>query len=258
MKEIKKYLETRIGEYSFHFEHINSGFTYSINEKDIMPSASCIKVPIAIALMKCVENKLLSLEEKVLVRKDEMTGGSGFLSRLDEKEYSMKELLVAMLSISDNTAANKIMDIIGFHKINEIIKEMGLDNTYLKRRMMDLEARERGLENLTTSFDYAQCFKLLYMNKILNNENSKYVLDILRAVNERNKIPFYIPEREWCNIANKPGDLSGIENDGALITISKGNFIFTIMSKNLPNNVYGIVTISRAGKMMWDSIIRDW
>ena len=34
MKEIKKYLETRIGKYSFFFEDLESGFTYGYNEHE--------------------------------------------------------------------------------------------------------------------------------------------------------------------------------------------------------------------------------
>ncbi|MGV8984484.1 MAG: serine hydrolase, partial [Clostridium sp.] len=60
------------------------------------------------------------------------------------------------------------------------------------------------------------------------------------------------------SIANKGGSLENVENDAALIMIPKGNFIFTVMASNLPNNVYGITTISRVGKMVWDIIDKDW
>ena len=39
--------------------------------------------------------------------------------------------------------------------------------------------------------------------------------------------------------------------------ISKGNFVFTVMSKNLPNNVYGLVIISKVSKMMWDIVDKE-
>lgn len=258
MKELKRYLDTRIGEYSFYFEDIDSGYTYSLNEKATMPSASCIKLPIAMALLKEVDKNNIKLADKYVISKSEMVDGSGIIHEFDEKEYTIRELLTVMLVQSDNTATNKIIDIVGLSRINEVIRELGLKETYLKRKMMDFAAREKGLENLSSSYDLASCLKILYQNSFLSKNSSKLMIDILKRSQNREKIPFYMPEREWDKIANKPGSLSGIENDAALMNLGKGNFVFVTMSKSLPNNVYGIVTISRLGKMMWDIIDRNW
>lgn len=258
MKELKRYLDTRIGEYSFYFEDIDSGYTYSFNEKVTMPSASCIKIPIAMALLKEVQDNLINLDEKILVRKEEMVDGSGIIYEFDEKDYSLRELLTVMIIQSDNTAANKIIDILGMEKINNTIKSAGLKETFLKRKMMDFKAREKGLENLSCSLDLAQCLKMIHQASFLNKEYSDFLLKILKKSQTRDKIPFYMPEREWNKIGNKTGSLPGIENDAALMNLDKGNFVFVVMSKSLPNNVYGVVTISRMGKMMWDIIDRNW
>ena len=55
MKEIKKYLESRIGDYSFFFEDLKSGYTYGYNENVQMVAAGCMKLPIAVSLIKAVE-----------------------------------------------------------------------------------------------------------------------------------------------------------------------------------------------------------
>ena len=62
MKEIKKYLETRIGKYSFFFEDLESGFTYGYNEHEEMTAAGCMKLPIAVSVTKAVEDKNLNQE----------------------------------------------------------------------------------------------------------------------------------------------------------------------------------------------------
>lgn len=258
MKELKRYLDTRIGEYSFYFEDIDSGYTYSLNEKTAMPAASCIKIPIAMALFKQIENAVINLAQKYFISKQEMVEGAGIIHEFDEREYSLGELLSAMLIQSDNTATNIIIDVLGMEKINDIIRELKLKETALKRKMMDFDARERGLDNFTSSFDLARCLKVLQQASYLSKEHSDFMINILRRSQNREKIPFYIPEREWSKIGNKAGSLEGIENDAALMNLDKGNFVFITMSKSLPNNVYGIVTISRLGKMMWDIIDRNW
>jgi len=259
MKVIKKYLETREGNYSFYFEEINSGYLYGVNENKEMVSAGCIKLPLAMALLKEVENGKIELQSKVkILAGDKTQGSNGIIHEFSASEYSVLDLLVAMLIQSDNTAANKIIDILSIQRVAELFKEMGLKNTKLKRITTDDKLEQDELENTTSSFDLSRCFKLLYLNQYLNEENSNLIVNILKKQQATNKIPFYIPRDIQKNIANKGGSLETVENDTTLIMIPKGKFLFTVMANNLPNNVYGITTISRVGKMMWDIIDKDW
>ena len=69
--------------------------------------------------------------DKIKIEKEDKVYGTGIIHEFNEREYTIFELLVAMLIQSDNTAANKIIDIIGMDNINSNIKEMGLKNTFL-------------------------------------------------------------------------------------------------------------------------------
>lgn len=259
MKPIKRYLETREGNYSFYFEEINSGYLYGVNENKEMLSAGCIKLPLAMALLKEVEYGKIELQSKVKIEAaDKIHGTNGIIHELSAKEYSLFDLLIAMLIQSDNTAANKIIEILSMQRIGELFKEMGLKNTKLKRVTTDIKLEQDELENTTTSFDLSKCFKLLYLKLFLNEENSNLLINILKKQQVTNKIPFYMPKDIQHNIANKGGSLETVENDTTLIMIPKGKFLFTVMANNLPNNVYGITTVSRVGKMMWDIIDKDW
>ena len=259
MKVIKKYLETREGNYSFYFEEINSGYLYGLNENKAMISAGCIKLPLAMVLLKEVEAGKIDLQCKIKIEDHEMTHGSnGIIHEFSGKEYSIYDLLVAMLIQSDNTAANKIIEILSIVRINELFKDMGLRSTDLKRVTTDVKLEQDELENTTSSFDLSKCFKLLYLKQYLNEENSDLIIRILKKQQVKNKLPFYASKQFQVNMANKGGSLDNVENDASLMMIEKGNFLFTVMANNLPNNVYGITTISRVGKMMWDIIDKDW
>lgn len=259
MKVIKKYLETREGTYSFYFEEINSGYLYGLNENKEMVSAGCIKLPLAMILLKEVENGKIDLQSKIKIEAGDKThGSSGIIHEFSGKEYSLFDLLVAMLIQSDNTAANKIIEILSIERIDALFKEMGLKSTNLKRITTDIKLEQDELENTTSSFDLSKCFKLLYLKQYLNEENSDLLIRILKKQQVKNKLPFYASKQFQQNTANKGGSLDNVENDASLMMIEKGNFLFTVMANNLPNNVYGITTISRVGKMMWDIIDKDW
>ncbi|MGL4572346.1 MAG: serine hydrolase [Clostridium sp.] len=258
MKEIKKYLESRIGTYGFFFEDLNRGFVYGYNENVQMVAAGCMKLPIAISLIKDVENGNVSFMDKINIEGADKVYGTGIIHEFNAREYTVFELLVAMLIQSDNTAANKIIDIVGMEKINEYIIEMGLKNTVLNRKTTDERKEKPKVENLTTARDLSRIWKVLYDQTFLSKENSTMLIDILRRQQIKNKLALYIPDDLKYEISSKTGDKPGVENDTALIQLSKGTFAFTVLSMSIPNSVYGTVTLAKSGKMMWDDVMNNW
>ncbi len=203
--------------------------------------------------MKEVEDKSLSLEDKVAIGEDEKYDSyCGIMNYFKSKEFTVRELLIAITVQSDLTAANKIVEILGFEKINMHLKSMGLKNTVINTKL-----GEKG-NNLSTAYELSKCFSILYREEYLNKKNSKLLIELLTNSQFRNKIPFYLPIDSWSSIANKAGHKENVEIDSSLLNIKKGDFVFTVMTKNIPSNVYGITIISRLAKMMWDIIDSNW
>jgi beta-lactamase class A len=258
MKEIKRYLESRIGTYAFFFEDLESGFSYGYNENVQMTSAGCMKLPIAISVIKYVEDEKASFLDKIKIEEEDKVYGTGILHEFDNREYTLFELLVAMLIQSDNTAANKLIDIVGMDKINEDIEAQGLKNTKLNRKTSDERAASSGIENITSALDLSKIWKHLYNASFLNEKNSGMLIDILQRQQMKNKLALYIPDDLKYEISSKTGDKASVENDTALIHAPKGSFTFTVLSMGIPNSVYGTVTLAKCGKMMWDSIMNNF
>lgn len=258
MKEIKKYIETRNGKYSFFFEDLDGGYVYGYNEHEPMTAAGCMKLPIAVALIKEEELGNINFLDKIKIETKDKVYGTGIIHEFGERDYTVFELLVAMLIQSDNTAANKIIEILGIEKINETIKKLGLKNTNLNRKTRDERNPDVEIENITTAYDLCMIWKHLYNATYLDRKNSTMLIDILTRQQIKNKLGLYIPEESKYSISSKSGDKHGVENDTELIHLSKGNFTFTVMSEGVPNSVYGTVTLAKCGKMMWDFVMNQW
>lgn len=258
MKEIKRYLETREGEYSFYFADLKSDYTYGFNENLKMVAAGCIKLPIAMAVMKEVEYNNISLKQLVSITNDDKVSGSfGIIHELEGRQYSIKELIVAMLIQSDNTAACKLINIIGKERINSIVHDMGLTSTIINKYPSG-EKEEFENENIATSYDLCKGLALLSSEKVLSKEHSEFILQVIRRNQLTTGLPFYWPKDFQAKTAHKAGSLEGIENDIVLLNSEKGDFVFVVMSRNLPSNVYGVSSLTRVGKMMFDIIDKDW
>jgi len=251
MKEVRRYLEDRLGRYSFYFEDLKSGFIYGYNEHVKMTSAGCMKLPVVMAVFKDIEEGKLNLEDKVLLTSEDRVGGSGILKELNSREYTVDELIIVSLVVSDNTATQKLVSMLGFDELESKFKEMRLKNT----TMNDMPGSPI---NLTTSYDLSLCWKILKDEQYLTKEHSRYIIGLLKGDNSSKKTAFYLDENLKDKIASKAGDLPGVENDTTLIEIQKGDFIFTIMSADLPNSVYGMVSLAKSGKMIWDGITYNW
>lgn len=258
MKEIKKYLESRIGEYSFFFEDLKSGYVYGYNENVSMTAAGCMKLPIAVSLIKAVEDKKVDFMDKIKIQTSDKVYGTGIIHEFNEREYTVFELMVIMLIQSDNTAANKIIDIVGMEQINEDIITMGLKNTRLNRKTNDERIAITDVENITTAYDLSKIWKHLSNGTFLNKDNGQMLIDILRRQQIKNKLALYIPDDLKIEISSKTGDKKGVENDTAYLELPKGKFVFTILSQNIPNSVYGTVSLAKCGKMMWDDVMNNW
>ena len=251
MKDIKKYLdEERDGKYSFYFEDLDGGYTYGYNESELKTSAGCMKLMLAVVFLKKVEDGAFSLDELVPIKDSDKKAGSGILGDFIERTYTLRELVSSMLVIGDNTAANKLMNLIGVDQINALFKGLGLINTTI--------SNTPGSEgNKTTAEDMATTIKALYKKSYLNEKHSDYIVDLIRR-RVKSKIAFYLPNEKRVQFASKTGDGVGIENEVALINTESGNFIFSIMSNDLPNSVYGMISLAKAGMMIWNNIHENW
>jgi beta-lactamase class A len=115
-----------------------------------------------------------------------------------------------------------MIDVMGMEPVNELLDELGLRDTRLRRKMYDLEARKRGLENITTAQDMADLLAFLWRSEQLAEATREQLLAILRRQHYRSKLPALTadPER-W---AHKTGELDDADHDaGFLLPVEPGD-----------------------------------
>lgn len=249
MKEVKKYLESRKGEYGFYFEELDCGYVYAYNENLAFQAGECIYLPLAIVLLKQIEEGNLNLNTVVsLTNKD--IKKSIMLSCLKNEKYTVKELLIFMLMQNDSIAYENLMKILGANKFNNCMKELGINNTIIS---------EKTFESQTTAYDISKCWNIINKTEYICKESKDFIINILKNQFNKNKIAFYYDKQCKENIACKNGNgNNNTENDSCYLNHSKGNFIFTILSQNAPSDVYGKVTLAKSGKMLIDIIENSW
>lgn len=214
------------GKAGFYMQELKSSNRFGFNASEVFTAASTIKIPILIQLLQKGYSGQIDLQGKVLITPEMHVPGSGVLSQLDHSvELSILDLANLMIIVSDNTATNLCIDLAGIPETNQLMRELGLENTSLKRKMLDTEAMARGEENTSTPFEMASLMQKLHLG-LPSPKVAEHCLKILRKPNN-GPLKRALP---GVSVANKSGELEGIRCDVGLVDLPENPYVIALMS----------------------------
>lgn len=135
-----------------------------------------------------------------------------------------------MINRSDNDATNRMIDKLGFNKINNYITTHSYNSTKIQRKM--LESAKNG-DNYTSVGDVGNLLESIYRGNCVSKKASTEMLDILKSQTLKSKIPAGVPS--GVVTANKTGELSSVENDAAIVFKEGAPYVLVVMSNEINN-----------------------
>ena len=244
--ELKSKLEKRLQDISGRLDGVagyvildlTSGDRISHLDRDTFPTASTIKLAIVYELFKQAEEEKIRLGETITLDRAKAVGGSGVLFELGTPTLSISDYAALMVTLSDNTATNVLIDRLGMENITRRMQGLGLPGTKLRRHMMDTAAARRGGENISTPDEIVRLLTML-------NEKPDAVA-LLKKPKE-SRLRKGLPE--GVETADKPGELDGVRVDAGIVYAKDRPYIFCVMTTYLKNEGEGeraIEDMSRA------------
>lgn len=223
---------------------------FAINENTVFPQASAIKIPILMEVYKQAGEGRFKLTDVRRIEHHDKTPGSGVLFELGDGTVQMNlhDLCVLMIVLSDNTATNMLIDLVGMENVNRTLQSLGLKQTRLRRCMMDLPASARGDENLSTPFEAARIMALLHRGEFINRSVCDDILAILKKP-KSTAINSALPE--GTPIASKPGSVSGVATEWAVVLLKERPYVVTVMESYGMNQEAG-GAIKKISKLLYD------
>jgi beta-lactamase class A len=225
-----------------------SGKTVLYNGDVRFPTASSIKIAIMIQLFRDEHAGRTHFTDTVQLTAKDNAGGSEspLQTELDKGAavtLTVHDLLENMIVYSDNSATNKLIDIVTMDRVNALVRSFGLYDTALRRKMMDIAAAANGNENVSTPLGLATLVRMIYDGSAADAESCHAMLELMKKVNNgymRAALP------PGTVIASKPGDLDGVRCEAALILLPKRPFVVTVMSAWLDDGVNPVPDATRA------------
>ena len=89
-------------------------------------------------------------------------GGDGILAAMTAgvSRITNRDLAALVVSLSDNSATNVLIDRVGMDNVNAWLARWGLEDTRLRRHMMDVKAAQEGRENTATPRELVMMLRL--------------------------------------------------------------------------------------------------
>ena len=207
-------------------KNLENGKTYGYNCRKVMQTASVIKV----FIMGAVYDRVLYPAAK-----------SQRINYQESYDGELKSLLTAMITVSDNESANRLVEILGggdfeagMKIVNNFCQKYGYKDTSLGRKFM--ETNPSG-DNYSSAADCCRILSDIYSGKCVSRKASAQMMKLLKAQEQTWKIPAGLPK--GFSSANKTGEMPEgygpgcIENDIAIIFSPYGDYILSILSNNL-------------------------
>lgn len=205
------------GEYGFYVYSLVSRYEYGHSQNQVFTAASLIKLPVILALYQEAEAGRINLDEEYrLKNEDKLTGAGSLANKPAGTVLTYKELVHLMCRDSDNTAFGIVRKKLGDERINQTIKNLGMERTSLQR-------------NETTPYEIGLFFKKLYTGGVISRSARDEIIDFLTSTSFEDRIPAGVPE--GVKVSHKIGNEAGAFSDAGIVFSSKP-FILVVMSKN--------------------------
>jgi beta-lactamase class A len=231
--------------------HLSRSETILINEHEVFPSASVIKVPILVEIMFQRDEGRLSLDETFSLRESDKVAGSGVLRDLHEGlELTLRDLAVLMIIVSDNTATNMIIDRIGMDAVNERMRGLGLTSVTLARKMYDWEQQKLGNENLISAHEMMLLLRWIAEGRISSKSTSEEIIEIMARQQYRDRIPLLLPED--IRVANKTGSIARVTHDVGVVYTPDGPYVLCALARDVDEVFRAERAIAEVSRALYD------
>ena len=237
---------------------LSTGQKYLFHADEVLPTASSIKIAILAEFYRQVQQGKLKFTDLYTLQQADLVGGSGIAEALTPgvTRLTLRDVAALMISVSDNSATNIIIDRVGMENVNALLDSLGLTRTRLRRKMMDLKAAGEGRENIATPRELMTLLEDLYRGKVLNKAMTEDFFKLL-SIHKESYIPRELPED--VRVANKPGELEGVRNDSGIVFTGNRPYVISVMTTYLRHEGDGgaaIIRISTAAYRMFDRLSR--
>jgi beta-lactamase class A len=239
------------GRVALWAKHLATGDTLAIEADTPVRTASVIKLPIMTEAFLEVRDGKRRLSDPIVLRDADKTFGSGaFHFMHDGLQLTLEDTIWNMMIFSDNTATNLMIEALGTAAVNERMKSLGLQNSWLYKKIgrpaagpMPADQKQFGLGK-TTARDMGRLLEWLVRCGPGDAALCRKMTWIMRNQQDRTMLARYLETRDPTEqetpsyVAAKLGALDEVRNEVGILYTKAGPIVIAAFT--------------------WDNVDRTW
>jgi beta-lactamase class A len=223
-----------------YVKNLDTGVTYSLNGDERVRTASTIKIAVMIEAFSRVAEEKAKWTDELVLTKAARYGGSGVLPELgDGLRLTLRDCVNLMMTVSDNTATNMVLDYLTTDAVNARMKALGFKDTRILRRVGGGGESREGKEadnkrfglGVTTPHEMVQVLEKLDAGELVNKAASKEMIELMK----REQARYAIGRTNWdVPMASKYGALDALRSCNAILYTKHGRIAIGITVDEMP------------------------
>ena len=226
------------GKVALYAKQLKTGQYVELSADTPVSTASVIKLAVLVEAMQQVKAGRVSLGDVLSFNKEDQVSGSGvlWLYRVPAK-IEFETALTLMITQSDNTATNLVLDHIGRENVNKRMAAMNLPVTMSIKKIgkppdwnRPEELKRFGIGR-TTAREMGKIMESIEECELADAALCKKMVWMLQNQFWRNSIPHYLEDVDTTevpsHIANKTGSLDDVRNDVGIVYTKDGPIIIS-------------------------------
>ncbi len=213
--------------------HVETGRGAAFEGDARLPLYSVFKLPLAVAVLKEVEEGRLGLDQKVHVEPGEAAPGTKANSDLWLKpsDRTVRELLEFSIARSDNTSSDKMLELVGGPEaVNRRMRALGLQNIEVRANVKEFLKSKEAHPNTGAAGDLARLLALIQKGEALAPPQREVLLGFMgQATTGLRRLRAGPPK--GTPVADKTGTGPSTTNDVGVVTLpgDKGHLALAVL-----------------------------
>lgn len=235
------------GQVGLYAHDFSTGATVSIHPDTPVPTASVIKVALLLETMHQIKDGKLSLDTPLVLTKHNQVPGSGILKLMTPGlQLTLHDALTLMMTLSDNTATNLVIDKVGLAPTNALMAKLGMNDTYFYSKVFMKPAGPVPADHArfglgkTTPKQMGELIERIYHCDLGDGTLCRDMVTMMRNQQYRAMLPRYLDDADASDglspIADKVGEVNASRNDVALVYAKNGPMVISIFTHDNPDH----------------------
>lgn len=229
-------------------------------------AASTMKIAVMVQVFRDIDAGRLTPRQQVPVvnRFRSLVGDTAFaLDPADDSDSSLyrrvgrtaplDDLVELMITVSSNLATNILIDLVEPGRVQQTLRELGIDSLIVRRGVEDGPAYRAGLNNTTTARALGQLLAAIVDGRAASPPSCGEMLHVLLEQKFRSAIPAGLPR--GTRVAHKTGWITGLHHDAAVVYVrNRPRYVLVVLTRGLADDSAATALIADLARIVHERL----